>query len=1151
LSLVVSLVVCARTDRGNITGSVTNASAAAVPGAAVVITNVATNQTARVTTTSTGDYNLPNLVPGEYRIEFSASGFKKTLRQGIVLTAAATVRADARLEVGTMTETVEVWADLLQVQSENSKVTTAMQNKMVDLLPTAMRSLFDLVRGVAETRGSGSQMALGGGQTRAWEATLDGVSVATNRPADAVEIANNTPSLEAIAEFAVDTNGFKAEYGQAGGGIITFSLKSGTNQFHGEVYDFLRNEKLDARGFFARTRAVYQQNDFGATAGGPMWIPKVYNGRDRTFFFLSYEGFRNRVDSDAAIRSVPTPEMYDGDFSKWVNQNNQLLQIYDPATTRPSVEGSGFVRNPFPNNQIPTARFSAFAKQWATFAQPVKPNRGATPGTSNYVRFNYLATGGSVLSPQNRYSLKVDHALSQKHRLGFFYLNSNSNQSVGPGGPPGLPLPLWDGQVRTFETEAYRMTHDWTITPRMRNSFSIGGNLFYNVSSSANVDQNWKEKGLCMKNVPDCNINFAAAEFTEFSPWGSTSYNGTEQPLWAINEGLSYIRNAHTWKFGVTFQSQRANGYAQQDISGRARFSFLGTSVPGVTSFNSGSSFASFLLGDAHSGRTETNRYVAQLYRYHGFYAQDDWRLSPRLMLNLGLRYEFTRPPVDGSDQYSDFTPDKPNPAVNNYPGALRFAGFGPGRENVRSLVPGWYAGWAPRIGLAYTLDRKTVLRSSFGRAFSKVTAVAESGHSAGFIGLYEFPSLTQGLTPTFKLDDGLPPYPLPPQIDPSFANNSDIDFWQLRDAVRASENLFWTFSTQRQLSSDTVLEVAYNATVGTHLQAGLVNLNQVPTAVFDRLVAQFGATQARNLLLADISSAVAQQAGIRPPYANFTNPNVQRTTRIVAQALRPYPQYLNISTGTQGGDKSGHSSYHALVVKAERRFSSGVTFQWNYTLSKLLTDADSYDAGGNSQDQYNRRLEKSIGQYDQTHTLKFSTIVELPFGKWRKWLNQGGALNALVGGWRLGAIQNYFSGFPIALSRNNPFPIFNGTTRPTIASYNNWRAPLKGDKFDPNVDRFLKPASQFPAQPIAFGNATRYNPKVRVFPSFNENISLAKSFRLGESRSIDFRWEAFNLFNRVRFGTGSSNLNSGAFGQVTNQANDQRSMQVALKLYW
>jgi hypothetical protein len=1155
--LFLSACAWAQTERGNITGAVNDISAAAIPGARVVVTNTATNQSVAVTTTGAGDYNVPNLTPGEYRVEVSASGFKKTMREGIILTAASTVRVDARLEVGPVTETVEVRADVAQVQTENAKITSAVQNRLVDELPLvvggALRSPFDLVSITPEARGGGSQLALGGGQARAWEATLDGVSVATNRSADAVEIAYNAPSLEAITEFAVDTNGFKAEYGQAGGGIMTFSSKSGANQYHGVAYDFLRNEKLDARGFFAPTRAVYRQNDFGATAGGPFRIPKLY-GRDRTFFFFSYEGFRNRAGGNDIIRSVPTPEMYEGDFSNWVNQNNQRLRIYDPATTKPNPAGGGFIREPFADNRIPAARFSPFAKQWASFAQPVKPNRGGVPGTIDYVRNNYLSTGGSVVSPQNKYSLKVDHSFNSNHRIGFFYNNSNFNQAVGPGGPPGLPLPLWDGQVQTFETEAYRMTHDWTITPRMLNHFAIGGNLFYKVSASANVDKNWKER-ICMKNVPDCNINFPAAEFSEFTTWGSTSYNGTEQPLWSIKEDLSYIRGAHNWKLGFSFQSQRANGYGQQDISGRAGFSYLGTSIPAATSFNSGTSFASFLLGEANRGRTETNRFVAQLYRYYGFYAQDDWRLSHRLTLNLGLRYEFTLPPVEGSDQYSDFTPDRPNPAVNGYPGALRFAGFGEGRENRRSLAPGWHGGWGPRIGLAYTLNQKTVLRTAFGRSFSKVTVVSGSGHFAGFIGQYEFLSGDQGVTPAFKLDDGLPPYPLPPRIDPSFSNNNNIDFWQLSDAVRAPENLYWTFSVQRQLSSNTVLEVAYNATAGSHLQTGLVNINQVPTPILDRLIAQFGAAQAVNILNARIDSALARQAGINPPYPNFTNPNVQRTTPSVAQALRPYPQYLSVVTGGQGGDKSGHSTYHAMVIKAERRYSAGLTFQWNYTLSKLLTDSDSYDAGASSQDQYNRGLEKSIGRFDQTHAVKMSTIYELPFGRGRKWMNRARVVNGFFGGWRISAIQSYFSGFPIALARNNPFTIFNGTTRPTISSYENWRAPIKGDKFDPGVvapvDRFLDISKFQLPQPIQFGNATRYNPKVRAFPNFNENISLGKVFPLGESRRIEFRWEAFNLFNRVVFGTGPANVNSPTFGVVTSQVNDWRQMQVGLKLYW
>lgn len=519
------------------------------------------------------------------------------------------------------------------------------------------------------------------------------------------------------------------------------------------------------------------------------------------------------------------------------------------------------------------------------------------------------------------------------------------------------------------------------------------------------------------------------------------------------------------------------------------------------------------------------------------------------MTLNIGVRYDFTLPPTNKKDEYSDFNPTRPNPGADGYPGALWFAGFGPGRENRRSLVPGWYGGIGPRLGLAYAPNSKTTFRAAFGRSFSRVTAVQGSGHFAGFIGQYVFENASQGVQPTFRLDEGLPAYKLPPMIDPAFANGNDVDWWQGQDASRAPENLFWTFTVQHQVGANTILEAGYNATVGTHLQSGLLRYNQVPTDVFNSLVARLGPAQALSLLTADINSAAAKNAGIAAPYPSFTTQRL----RTVSQALRPFPQYQNISTGPQNGDKSGHSSYHALVVKADRRLGGGLTFQWNYALSKLLTDSDTYFANSATaaMDHYNRRLEKSIGQYDQTHTFKFSTLYDLPFGKGQKWLTQG-PLSWALGGWRIAAIQVYSSGFPVALARNNPLPIFNGITRPMIDTYGDWRAPIKGDKFDPAVDRFLKAANQFPAQPsYLFGNETRYNPKLRSFWNRTENISLAKSFRMGEKARVDFRAESFNILNRTIFGTGSTNLNAGNFGIVNSQSNDPRQMQLGLKVYW
>ncbi|MFB3779589.1 MAG: TonB-dependent receptor domain-containing protein [Bryobacteraceae bacterium] len=1165
-AMVLCLCLCgialyAQGTSGNITGQVLDPSGLAIPGAQVVATNTATNVATKTISTETGNYNIM-VYPGVYRVTAEAGGFKRYLRNDVAVTASGTVRVDAVLEIGSVAESVEVSGSLLSVQSENAKVSTSVENKFVDELPLVvggtMRNPYNLVQIAAQVTSSGdTEMSMGGGQMRAWNATLDGLGITTNRPAETFEVAYAAPSLEAITEFAVDTNGFKAEYGQAAGGIVTFSSRSGTNDFHGTAYDFLRNQKLDARNFFEQQKGVYKQNDFGAAGGGPVVIPKLYNGRNRTFFYLAYEGFRNRVGSKAVIASIPTPEMYDGDFTNWVDQNNKLLPIYDPATTRPNPSGSGFIRDAFSGNRVPKARFSALSQKIMPYAQGVKPNRGGQPGTIGYVRNNWINSSGTVQSPQNKGSAKIDHVLNDSHRLGFFMNISKYEDSLGADGPPGLPTPLWNGTIILYNIQSYRMTHDWVISSALLNHFQIGGNVFFKDQRTPNAVGGWKSK-VCMANVIDCDVNFPNMSFTEFTSWGGTASSGHEQPMWAFKDDFSYNHRKHAFKFGVSYQTQPSTGFGKQNISGQASFSFLGTSVPGDTSFRSGSSFASFLLGDAHSGATETIRDSTMVYPYYGFYAQDDWRLSRRLTLNLGVRWDLSPAPHAVKDWYSDLAPTKPNTAINGYPGALRFAGFGEGTENSHTLVSGWYKGIGPRLGLAYALNDKTTLRTAFGRSFNKVTVTRDSGHYQGFFARYNFSSSDQGITPAFNWDKGLPPYPLPismdpkAKLDPTIANNDEIHYHLPGNATRSPETLYWTFNLQREVAANTVVEAGYSATIGTHLMGSLVNLNQVPTPVWNAYVEKLGVTAARNLLLSDIRSAAAQAAGVPVPYANFVDPTVQRT-RTVNQALRPFPQFLNVVTGVRGnGDHGGHSSYHSLILKATRRYFSGLAMEWNYVFSKILTDTDSQVEGdGTTQDQYNRRLEKSIGEFDQSHAVKLSTVYELPVGKGKRLLGgSGGVANTILGGWRLGAIASYMSGFPIRVTRNNPLPIFNRDTRPAITTYDNWRAPIKGEKFDPAVDRFLD-KSVFPTQPTGFGNMTRHNPKARSLPIFEENLSLAKKFSISERFSLDYRWEAFNLLNRVRFSTGGTGLDSTSFGVVTSQTNSPRRMQMGLKLYW
>jgi hypothetical protein len=1141
----------AQSERGTIAGVVEDTTRAGLPAVIVKVINTATNATTTVVTSESGSYSAANLPPGLYRIEATLQGFRAANVDSIHVTAGATARTDVTMNLGAVSESVTVVAKSALVQTEDAKISTNIPNEMIDQLPLvvggAMRSVFDLVATIPEAKGSTINVVLGGGQGGAFGATLDGISVNTNRNADTTETAFLTPSVEAITEFSVETNGFKPEFGQAGGGAITFASKSGTNEFHGSLYNFLRNDGLDSKGFFERTKGIYRQNNYGASWGGPVQIPGVYQGRNRTFFFAAYEGFQNHQAANALTLSVPTPEMYDGDFSNWVDGNGRLLVIYDPATTRPNPNGTGFIRDPFPGNKIPASRFSAVAKQYIALARGVVvPNRTVlVPGTIGYVSNNYLSPGGTTRETTNKYSVKVDHALTDGHRVSYLFNRANNRRTPGSSGAAGLPAPFNDFQSSSYDADLHRASWDW-VRSRMVNHLTVGLNTFNKDAYSPNVGGNWKDK-ICIPNAVDCNVNMGIIAFSEFSTWGGSADNGTEQPRFSVKDDLTLSRGSHTIKSGFTFDRQQANGFGQQNISGRAAFDFRETSVPGATTLTSGSSFASFLVGAADNGNTETIRYLQQIYPYYAFYAQDDWRINDKLVLNYGARYEFTQPPRAGGDQYSDFSPTKPNPAVNNYPGALAFAGNGPGREGTRTLFPAYYGAVAPRVSVAYSANSKTTFRGGVGRSFGRVTVVQGSSHFSGFIGQYNFASPDLGITPAFYLDQGLPPYPLPPLIDPAFANNGNVDWFNDREASRPAVYDSWTASAQRELLRGMAIELDYNGVYGSHLQAGLLNPNQVPMSIVNALVAKYGPTGARDLLNSNITSPTAVAAGITPPYPNFTNPTIQRS-RTVGQALRPYPQYLAINVQSGGGDKTGRSHYHTGVVKLSQRLTGGLAFQASYGYSRLMTDADSFSGSGGSMDAARPELEWSVGRFDQPHTIKLNTVYELPFGEGRRWLTEGIA-NQIVGGWRVAVIQTYSSGFPLGVTTNAPLNIFNGTNRPNVTGAP-WRAPTAGDTFDPTVDKYLNRAAF--VQPVGeLGKASRVNPDVRRPWNLNENVSLGKSVRASTSMRVEIRVEAFNIFNRVVWDAPNTDFSSNSFGVVSRQFNTPRQMQLGLKVYW
>jgi hypothetical protein len=1157
----------AQTDRGVITGTVKDVSGAVVPGAQVTAIQTSTNANFKTKTTSSGDFTVPSLPVGTYQVRVENTGFKTYLGNNVIVSAGATVPLDVTMELGTTQQTVEVSAASQMLQTEAGRVATEVSSRLVDELPVvvngAVRSPFDLASSAAEVNSTG-QYRVGGGRGGAYGMTLDGSSITTAGQLDSNGVTwtqINTPSVDALTELSVTSGGFKADMGHASGGSMSFVSKSGTNLFHGTAYEFLRNQDLDAKGFYGATKPVYKQNDFGFTAGGPIWIPKVYNGKDKTFFFFSYEGFRNRIGATVSPYTVPPQEFYTGDLHNYVDANGKMYQIYDPSTTT-LVNGS-YTRTPFPNNQIPQTRIDPVSKSIIGFVQPMlSPNVPAAAGTSGYVRNNYTSAG-STISPNNKFSIKGDQVLTSKQRISFFFERTRQKDQYGPTGAPGLPKPL-SGSPGYNQSDVYRLSHDYTISPTLLNRFYAGGNNWtqnhgsYATYSGAPLSQGlptaatgWKEKGICIPNYPDCNVNFPQVNFSnsEFTNWGQPAPNGSDNIVVEFHDDMTKSSGPHTFKWGYYNNNTHYNGFGLQNMAGNVTFQALNTGVPLVTSqaTGGGSAFASFLLGQVSGYSLDTPRYLATMFRTHQMYFQDDWRVTHNLTLNLGLRYEMNLAPRVGEDQASDFSPSLANPGAGGLPGALIFAGEGTGRTGKHTLVDGWN-GFGPRLGFAYSLNSKTAIRGAASRSYGPITYVGSSSHNLGIVQRLTVNDQSQGLSPLWVLQNGATAWSQVPNINPSVGNGSNVPYYNGKAASTPSGEMTYAFNVERQITANSALEVGYLATLASHIQSTLLAYNQINYTNLPAALSPFTAA-GRTLLNSQVGSAAANAAGITPPWSGFNT--LWGTGATVGQSLRPFPQYSAVDTINGQGDRIGHSTYHSMQVKFSHRYSSGLTVQASYVLSKLITDADSQGSG--PEDQFNRRLEKSIASYDQTHVVKINYVWELPFGKGKKFLNQKGVANGILGGWRFAGIQNYSSGSPVALGTTVSFPIFNGTNRPTVSTYDGWRGTYSGS-FDPGANSFFQPASWFGTQPTtSLGTLTRYNPKLRYLPNYGESTSLSKSIPIKERAHLDYRWETFNLLNRTQFGalSGGTSLQNANFGNWRSQSNSARRMQMSLKLYW
>jgi len=1113
-------------QNAQVSGRITDAAGLSIPGAAVTLTNAATQQRREVLSNEDGLYTIPALLPGPYAIRFTKEGFKALDRSGIVLTVDTRSRVDAQLQVGVVTESVRVEENIGAIQVDSPEISTTITQGQVQNLPLVQlgrvrvaAAFVYLTAGVQghvridgnDNLAASNQIRVHGSGTFQHEFWVDGLPA--GQMGQVGNFNESAPPVEAMREFKIQTSQLGSEYGHTAQAVTSFALKSGTNQIHGSAFEYFRNDKLDARSWFAAQRAITRQNEFGATIGGPILIPKVYDGKDKTFFFFSWTSSRRRGLDNFNLAQTPTARNVVGDFSDWRNAAGNMIPIYDPATTRSNPAG-GFTRDAFPANRIPANRIDPVAAKIAALYPA--PNN---PGTLNLAAF----IGEQQLDP-NIYTSRVDHAFTTNQKL-FYSFNRTSIPRLRLDTP--LPDPLTSGIAQFLTSQMHRLGYDSIIRPNLLNSLILGVNRFRYTIDPVTKDTGWPArlgiKGVTGDFFPV--LGFGDG-YVRVANSGGTIIDARDDVYMAKNT-TTFIKGRSNWKIGAEYRWNHLNNFLRTNTQGSMNFTNLATALPTATA-TSGNSFASFLLGEVANGNVRFPQNVATRRSYGGFFIQNDFKMSSKLTLNLGLRWEFMGAPFEQQDRYSVIDLNRPNPAAGNRPGALIFAGNGQGRTGQRRLLDRDNSAYGPRAGFAYALTQKTVLRAGYGLYYSDNDLNITS---PGFNIEGNFQTLDNGITPAFRLNEGFPQtFPTEPRIDPALLNRQAGSYLeQSSAALPRVQN--WSFGLQHDLGRDLIIEMNYIGNRATRQVApALSNINQV-----DPSFLSLG-----QLLTRNINSPEARAANIAIPFPGFTGS--------VAQALRAYPQYLSLVSQQA---KIGSSIYHGSEFKLRKRFAAGLAFEANYTWSKALglNAPNSQGFGGVNnmlQDHFNLGAERSLLAYDVPHAFVANYIYTFPFGK------TGGWRKAALGDWTISGIHRYQSGYPLQVFMNNLLPIFNNVLRPDLLAGANPSSGISAADFDPGRRDRVTNASAF-ASPVVngvfrFGTMGPTNGNLRQFPVLQEDFILTKRFALKERAKFEIQAQMFNAFNRHRFVNFEPNFSSPNFGAARG-TNLPRFVQLGAKV--
>ena len=1152
-TLMVLLALCiaavcleGQSTTAEITGVITDGSGAAVPNASITVANRNTGFTRKTSSGEQGIYRVPLLPPDVYRVTVTHEGFRPVTRPDVELKVDQTARLDFVLELGAVAESVTVEANAPLLDSETSALGQVVDRAKVDSLPLDGRMTFRLVQltpGIlagVDAQGQFGDISVGtfddinfsinGGRAGANATVIDGAPASTGF----LNLFTTVPSVEATQEFKVQSNSTSAEYGRFAGGVINVSTRSGSNQLHGSLFEFLRNNRLNADDFFSNRAGLatpaFHMNQFGVAAGGPVTIPRLYNGRNRTFFFLNYEGTRWRRGA-VYQGTVPTTPQRNGDFSATLNAQSQLITIFDPASTTNNPAG-GFIRTVFPGNVIPMSRINAVGNAIDQYF-PL-PNLAGDPVT--HVN-NYISNANTRVNRDDG-SLRIDQNVTANYRM-FARLETTFNQLHQPDtfGNPATPGVGANGDI-IFHYYTGVWDHTVTASPMTVFNVRYGFGRFYWARNTRSYGFDQNSLGLPASYTSQLQIPVFPTISTEgYAGMAGGSFIRTGQDTHSLLPSMMKSTSRHSLKAGADIRLRRNNLWVIQNGGGSFSFTRAMTTGPNpnVFSANSGNAIASLLLGAGSSGSVNSTPGASLQNWYMAGYAQDDIKISRTVTLNLGLRYETESPYTERRNELAWFDVNAPSPVTNaafpNLKGAVHYAGVG---GNDRHPY-GWDVNnFAPRAGLAWSPSTKLVVRSGFGLFYASLETDNDLNNytpvsGTSFTGTTAYLGTLDGITPFNPVSNPFPTGLVKPtgsQIGAASMLGQNIVSWDYAAITPYNEQ--WNADVQYQITPNLMVDVAYAGSHGVHF-ARTTDLNPLNPQYLSL------GTQLNQLVP-------------NPFYGQIATGVLAQPTVALSQLLRPYPQYSGVSIVNA---PTVNSIYHSVQFKAEKRMAHDTSFLFSFTGGKLISNGNNSLAGlgvqsnGTSvQNWYNLSGERAISEQDQSKAMALSYVAELPFGKGHK-LAPRGIPARLLGGWNLSGMLTYGGGLPLVITA----PISGGGNRPSSTGQS---ATLPGGRSHAAEIQQWFNTSVFTLPPsYTYGNVSRTLPDTRGPSVTNVNLSVVRSLRLHERAQVEFRAEAFNLMNTPHFWMPVTAMSSLLFGQITatQVAQLPRVLQFALKL--